>query len=993
MTPNVTSRISDVTPPPTVDWLTFRRQAALLPLRPHPSYFLSQHRHPRRHHSPPPSSSSAGRAMESRQRGLQHCRPCSVSVSARGHADYRPKLARFHSVTGLDKHTQIYSQNSTRFAVRSYLVNEYAESYSQKSSRILANNSGMEEENVEMFSRNETGSDSAFDCDTEDVENYQWSKSRHGAACDIGDEHNGKSRLTCDFGESSRLHIRSRSGCDLSESSRLYVRSHAMCDCFKSSRQFGVPDSRPGGRLNSEPRNRLGPEHHRVSPACCDVDKENNDPNPIRYGCELHASQQTKHSVALHRTHYSSYHFCSDSRTQNFENHRHCHSNSSSLSEPSKKRELTFHTNRISAVSGPCPYYTTTPRTNGVIDRIYSNVSPVVTTATGTYSLNARSDMTTTGKIRDSTLVITTTSPAHDKHMSLSASSIVVHEAHTDGSPSSGNYVSGKTSSKSKIKVVTNQSSWLKPAKLTERVAPRTFWKHFDWKMDPANLQQRLEKTTCKTTETPGNPSTQSPQSPHAPAPDGGVPSNTTANQGHTQRPATPSAAHSHRQHDTMADSRAERPATPGGPGSQHSHAVVTADSTSSDPKTAQRPGTLPLASTSKGSPRKRRHSLTKRQKAADAKRKKTTDKSRTRVQVVNPNPALDPRSEAAVCTSNFDARTETGVHTSHFEAKIATAVTSEKSGESRRSSRGGGLSHSSRQGQAAVLADSYAVAQMMLNTSFQDRHVQRPPPSQLLSNRYPGGFNPFASEGLLVTAKRQPVRPTPRYLCMQNVRDRSTCTHHHGQTTPSELKNEPEVRRCETERQRPETERQRPKSERDTHSVKTEPQQSELNPLPPAGEADHSAELHSQSPTKEETNPPEFKAQLPAKKKNKPSDLKSRSPAKEENHPPELKSQSPAKEENRTPQLKSLSHAREGNHPPELKSLLPAKEENHPSDLKSQSTAKEQNHPPDLKSQSTATEENYPPDLRSQSPAKEVNHPLQLNLQPLAKEKNQSED
>ena len=315
---------------------------------------------------------------------------------------------------------------------------------------------------------------------------------------------------------------------------------------------------------------------------------------------------------------------------------------------------------------------------------------------------------------------------------------------------------------------------------------------------------------------------------------------------------------------------------------SSHEH-DMSADS--SHDQTAQRSGTQPLAPMSRGPPRKRAHSATERKEPADIKTRKTTDKE-THVQSmtpdmthdvtpdvthhttpdmtpdVTPDPNSDIRSRAAACASNARATPETGAEPSDFPAGRVSKATADDGGESPGSSEGGGLGLSSRQRHAAVMADSYAVARLMLHASLQGRAARGPPTSQPPSG---GDSNPPPPAGLLVAVKRRPVRPTPRYLCMQNARARSACTHHHA-ATPSALTHGSAVTSGERERQRAD-------SGRETHSVPSEPQ------LPARGE---------NHPPEPSPKPPEPNLQLPARGENHPPEPNLQLPAIGENHPPE---------------------------------------------------------------------------------------------------------
>ena len=358
--------------------------------------------------------------------------------------------------------------------------------------------------------------------------------------------------------------------------------------------------------------------------------------------------------------------------------------------------------------------------------------------------------------------------------------------------------------------------------------------------------------------------------------------------------------------HDVSAD-----------PTSNHGH---DASADSSHAQTAQRSGTQSLAPTSRGPPRKRTHSATEKKEPADIKTRKTTDKE-TSIQSMTPDmtpdvtphttpdvtpdmtqdmtpdvtpdvtPDLnsDTRSRAAACASNARATPETGAEPSDFpagSASKATAATADDGGESPGSSEGGGLGPSSRQRHAAVMADSYAVARMMLRASLQGRAARAPPTSQPPSG---GDSNPPPPAGLLVAVRRGPIRPTPRYLCMQNTRASSACTHHHA-ATPSALTHGSAVPSGERERQRAD-------SGRETHSVPTEPQPSEPNRQLPARGENHPPEPNLQLPATGENHRPESNLQLPAIGENNPPEPNLQLPAIGENHPPEPSPKPPVTE------------------------------------------------------------------------------------------------
>ena len=416
---------------------------------------------------------------------------------------------------------------------------------------------------------------------------------------------------------------------------------------------------------------------------------------------------------------------------------------------------------------------------------------------------------------------------------------------------------------------------------------------------------------------------------------------------------------------------------------SNHGH-DVSADS--SHAQTVQRSGIQPLAPTSRGPPRKRAHSATGKKEPADIKTRKTTDKE-TRVQSmtpdmtpdvtpdmtpdVTPDPNSDKRSRAAACASSVRATPETGAEPSDFpagRASKATAATADDGGESPGSPEGGGLGPSSRQRHAAVMADSYAVARMMLHASLQGRAARGPPTSQPPSG---GDSNPPPPAGLLVAVKRRPVRPTPRYLCMQIARARSACTHHHA-ATPSALTHGSAVPSGERERQRAD-------SGRETHSVPTEPQPSEPNRQLPAREENHPPEPspkppepNLQLPARGENHPPEPNPQLPATGENHPPEPNLQLPATGENHPPEPNLQLPATGENHSPEPNLQQPAIGENHPPEPNLQLPATGENHSPEPNLQQPAIGENHPPEPNLQLPATGENHPPQPSPKPPVTE---------------------
>ena len=786
----------------------------------------------------------------------------------------------------------------------------------------FADSCELREETEEILPRNDNGWHSAFDIQPENAEKQHRGKSGCDAACSSDNEHYDRSRLMRHSGGNTQLRGRSSSTRDLGESSRPCIESRCTydcgercgcdsgprpaCECGDSWRLSALPcwphtrgHCWACGRGTCTERHRQTPaschtgkenvdsgaRHHHLAPAGCHVSSETVGSFPQCDGGALHASRPRQDSATWRRKHCSGGRLSPDFSRQNLEHHRHPQRHSrSSPWECSQNGTVPVHVTQTCAVSEPCRYYAPMPSTEEVTDGICSHGSPVVAASSGNPRLKTSCTVTT-----DTTRVFTTNSPSRDNHSNTTAcNSSAIHRTPSHTNLSAGNRVSEATSSNNRILHADTGSSWrCESASGSGKGAVSSLWRQFDWMMDANTLRQRLEKADKRSRHTTADRTTPSLHTPHAPAPGGGTQRDTTAEQ---DRPPT-SGPGNHYGHDVSAD-----------PTSSHGHDLladssrghdVSADSShehdmsadSSHDQTAQRSGTQPLAPMSRGPPRKRAHSATERKEPADIKTRKTTDKE-THVQSmtpdmthdvtpdvthhttpdmtpdVTPDPNSDIRSRAAACASNARATPETGAEPSDFPAGRVSKATADDGGESPGSSEGGGLGLSSRQRHAAVMADSYAVARLMLHASLQGRAARGPPTSQPPSG---GDSNPPPPAGLLVAVKRRPVRPTPRYLCMQNARARSACTHHHA-ATPSALTHGSAVTSGERERQRAD-------SGRETHSVPSEPQ------LPARGE---------NHPPEPSPKPPEPNLQLPARGENHPPEPNLQLPAIGENHPPE---------------------------------------------------------------------------------------------------------